>query len=107
MKYASIDANTSAKMHPVPLKIHFAYQLIPRDLTLFRPSPLVRVLMRLVRSVFGTYLATKSVFGNAVLDENYYSLSLFSLILSEYVLTAISQSWVIIGYDHETISGVG
>ena len=93
MKYGSIDVKESAKMHPVPIKIHFTEQLISRDLRGFRPSPLVRMFMRLVRFdsrrkkrettpnagikltyplVFGRKLATKSVFGNAVLDENYH-----------------------------------
>ena len=49
--------------------------------------------------VFGTKLATKSVFGNAVLDENYCFLIFFFFNPLEYVLTAISQSLVFIGYD--------
>ena len=49
--------------------------------------------------VFGTKLANKSVFGNAVLDENYSFFLFFFLNSLEYVLIAISQSLVFIGYD--------
>ena len=48
--------------------------------------------------VFGTKLATKSVVGNAVLNENYCFFIFFFLNPLEYVLTAISQSLVFIGY---------
>ena len=50
-------------------------------------------------AVFGTKLATKSVFGNAVLDENYCFFIFLFLKPLEYILTAISQSLVFIGYD--------
>ena len=49
--------------------------------------------------VFGTKLDTKSVFGNAVLDENYRFFIFFFFNPLEYVLTAISQILVLIGYD--------
>ena len=43
MKYGCIDGKKSAKMPPVPIKIHFTYQFISRDLRRFRPSPLVQM----------------------------------------------------------------
>ena len=119
MKYASIDVKKSAQMPPIPIKIHFTQQLVSRDLRRFRPSPFARMFMRLAPSVsggkagktsnagikltyplvFGRNLATKSVFGNAVLDDNYCFFIFFFSGLSEYVLTAMSQSLVFIGYD--------
>ena len=92
MKYASIDVKKSAKMPPVPIKIHFTQQLISRDLRRFRPSHLIRMFTGLLRFVswgenrktnfqcrdeidvspgFRNKTATKSVLSNATLDENY------------------------------------
>ena len=46
MKCGCIDVKKSAKMPPVPIKIHFTYQFISRDLRRFRPSPLVQMFVR-------------------------------------------------------------
>ena len=48
--------------------------------------------------IFGTNLPIKSVFGNAVIDENMFFLSSFFNVLV-YVLVLISQNLVFIGYD--------
>ena len=57
--------------------------------------------------VSGTNLATKSVLGNVVLDENYCFFIFFLLNPLEYVLIAVSQNLVFIGFDKGTITGVG
>ena len=49
MKHGCIDGKKSAKMPPVPIKIHFTYQFISRDLRRFRPSPLVQMFVGLMQ----------------------------------------------------------
>ena len=48
---------------------------------------------------FGTVLAIKSVFGNAVLDEDYHNQFFFFLNPLRYISTVISQRLVSIDYD--------
>ena len=49
MDYGYIDVKKSAKIPPVPIKIHFTYQLISCDLRRFRLSPLVQMFMKLMQ----------------------------------------------------------
>ena len=48
MEYGPIDVENAAKTPLVPIKEHFTYRLISRDLGRFRTSPLVQMFMRLV-----------------------------------------------------------
>ena len=101
VKYASSDVKKSTKMPPVPIEIHFIYwtagfsrpetfQTFAFDMNVYEISAVrfaekrqdknFNMGMKLTHPlVFGTSLATKSVFGKAVLDKNYCFFFLFFL----------------------------